>query len=60
MPGFDDWFSPVIMRAKLTVEGAGPMARITKEMGVWVFVGEETEPSIPDWRDQERIDEFLR
>ena len=36
------------------------MARITKEMGVWVFVGQETEPSIPDWRDQERIDEFLR
>ena len=36
------------------------MARITKGMGVWVFAGEETDASIPDWRDQERIDEFLR
>ena len=51
-----------MMRAKLTVAGAGPMARITKEMGVWVFAGEETEASIPDCLDQERqkrIDEFL-
>lgn len=39
-----------------------PKARIIKEMGVWVFDGEATEVSIPDWLDQERqkrIREFV-
>ena len=39
-----------------------PKARLSKEMGVWVFDGEATQVSLPDWLDQERqkrIGEFM-